>query len=148
MSRGAKIVVIAFGTFVFLALSVMVARALVGAGNERAAVVELVGAQARGDADRMLAELRDCRREPACARVVRERAASLRRPGEVQILKYDPSVQIALTEARGTGRIAWRTTQRRDPVVQCVKVVRESPLAGGGIRLLAISAPIAPTGPC
>jgi hypothetical protein len=38
--------------------------------------------------------------------------------------------------------VAWRTRDRRFPVVQCVQVEREGPLTGGGVEILSISNPV------
>lgn len=148
MGRPAKITAIVFGVFVFLGVSALVARALVGNGNERAAVLKVLQAQARGDVDGVLARLDACAAEPTCVRGVRARADEVRRPGRVEILRYDPSVKVALTRRLGTARVAWRTDEQDLPVVQCVKVRREGPLTGGGAEILAISGPIAATGSC
>jgi len=139
--RVTLITAIAFGTFVFLGISFLLARALTGSGAERSRVIEVLRAEARGDADAVLARLPACAREPACARVTRERVAGLKRPGEVEILNYRPSVRVTMTRRSGTGRVAWRARGSL-PVVQCVKVRREGPLTGGGVELLAISKPI------
>jgi hypothetical protein len=139
--RPRNLIVIGFVVFVFLGVSLLLARGLTGAGNERSRVLALLEAQARGDAGAVLADLPACRAEPACAQVTRERVAQLERPGEVQILNYQPSVQIALTRQTGTGRVAWRAG-RSLPVVQCVRVRRDGPLTGGDVELLSISAPI------
>ena len=133
---------IAFGVFVFLGISFLLARALVGAGNERAAVLQILRAQARGDADGVLALMPRCARNPACAHVTRARTAKLRRPGRVQILNYQPSAEAAFTNQTATGRVAWRTDAKPFPVVQCVVVEREGPLTGGGVHVLSISNPI------
>src|SRR5918998_1519361 len=103
MRRPAVVTAIAFGTFVFLGISFLLARGLTGAGAERGRVLEVVRAQARGDADAVLARLPACRRETACARVTRERVARLRRRGDVQILAYEPSARLSLTRKVGTG---------------------------------------------
>src|SRR3954454_4331868 len=136
-----RVLIIAFVVFVFLGISFLLARGLTGAGNERSQVLDVLRAQARGDADAVLAKLPACRAEPACAQVTRERVAKLRRPGRVEILTYTPSVQIALSRQTGTGRVAWRAGTSR-PVVQCVRVRRDGPVTGGDVELLAISAPI------
>jgi hypothetical protein len=141
MRRARVYIAIGFAAFVFLGLSGLMARALTGAGTERSEVLELVQAQARGDAAAVLAALPACRAEPACATVMRDRVQALRRPGEVEILTYTPSVQIALSNRTGVGRVAWRASGS-DPVVQCVRVRREGPLTGAGVELLAISEPI------
>lgn len=140
--RRAKIaIVVGFMVFIFLGLAVLLGRGLTGSITERAEVLDLVEAEANGDAEAALAELPACRAEPACAGLVRERVDQLRRPGEVEILTYDPSVQVALTNRTGTGRVAWRVG-RSLPIVQCVRVRRDGPLTGAGVELLSISAPI------
>jgi hypothetical protein len=138
---------IAFAAFVFIGLSVLLARGLTGSSRERGEVLELVRAQARGDTDAVLARLPACRREPACARATAERVEELRRPGRVELLTYTPSSRLALTRRVGTGRVAWRAGEAL-PVVQCVRVRREGPLTGGSVELLSVSAPIAREGGC
>ena len=145
--RARVLIPVLFGVFVFLGLSVLLARGLSGSGTERSDVLELVRAQARGDADGVLARLPACRREPACEQTTRERVDELRRPGRVQILTYTPSTRLALTRRTGTGRVAWRAGGGR-PVVQCVRVRRDGPLTGGTVELLSVSAPIDSEGGC
>ncbi len=141
MPRAKIAIVVGFMVFVFLGLAVLLGRGLTGSVSERAAVLDLVEAEAAGDVEAALDKLPRCRAEPACARVVRDRVQELRQPGEVQILTYDPSVQVALTNRTGTGRVAWRAGESL-PIVQCVRALRDGPLTGGGVELLAISAPI------
>jgi hypothetical protein len=147
LRRARVLIPLLFGLFLFVGLSVLLARGLTGSGTERADVLELVSAEARGDAEAVLARLPACRREPACARATRDRVAELRREGRVQILTYTPSARLALTRKVGTGRVAWRAGDGL-PVVQCVRVRREGPLTGGEVELLSISAPIASDGGC
>jgi hypothetical protein len=147
MRRPRNLIVAGFFVFVFLGISFLLARGLTGAGNERSKVLDVLEAQARGDADAVLADLPACRAEPACAQVTRERVAKLRRPGDLEILNYQPSVQVALTRQTGTGRVAWRAG-RSLPVVQCVRVRRDGPLTGGDVELLSISAPIGADASC
>jgi hypothetical protein len=142
MTRRQRRLVIGFAVFVFLGVSLLLTRALVGAGAERSKVLDVLRAQARGDADAVLALLPDCRRSPTCAQLTRRRTARLRRPGRVQILNYQPSVQVTFVNRTGQGRVAWRTDRRRFPVVQCVFVRREGPLTGGGVKLVSISNPV------
>ena len=141
MRRARVLIPVLFGQFVFIGLSVLLARGLTGSGAERADVLALVRAQARGDAETVLAGLPACRREPACVRTTRERVAELAQPGRVQLLTYTPSARLALTRKVGTGRVAWRAGQG-NPVVQCVRVRRDGPLTGGAVELLSLSAPI------
>jgi hypothetical protein len=142
MSRRTRITAIAFGLFVFLGVSLLLTRAFVGSGNERAVVLDVLRAQAANDPAGMLEKMPACKRNRTCTRLVEDRAERLARPGQVQILTYTPSVQVALTDRDGIGRVAWRTTQRRFPVVQCVVVKRQGPLTGGGVELVSISNPI------
>ena len=138
MRRVTLVTAVAFGLFVFLGISFLLARALTGEGAERAKVLDVLRAQARGDARAVLEQLPACTREPACAQVTRDRVARLRRPGDVEILNYRPSVRVTMTRRSGTGRVAWRAGESL-PVVQCVKARREGPLTGGGVQLLSIS---------
>jgi hypothetical protein len=139
--RPALLIAAGFGVFVFLALSFLLARGLTGSSAERGKVLDVLEAQARGDAAGVLAQLPDCRAEPTCVQVTEARVARLKRPGEVQILNYQPSTRLSLTRRTGTGRVAWRAGTGL-PVVQCVRVRREGPLTGGGVTLLALSDPI------
>jgi hypothetical protein len=145
--RVTLVTAVVFGLFVFLGISFLLARALTGQAAERSRVVDVLEAQARGDASAVLRQLPACAREPACARVTRERVAQVQRPGKVQILNFRPSVRVTMTRRAGTARVAWRAGGSL-PVVQCVKALREGPLTGGGVELLAISKPIGLDSPC
>jgi len=146
--RPAKVTAVVFGLFVFLGISGLLARALTGPGSERAQVLEILEAQAAGDAGAVLVDLPGCARVPVCVRVTRERVERLARPGDVEIVRYEPSVQVALTRQDGTARVVWRTTSRRFPVAQCVRVLRQGPLTGGRSEIVALTDPIALTGSC
>ena len=139
--RRAVWIAAAFGAFVFLGISALLARALSGAGAERSEVVAVLRAQARGDAEAVLAHLPACRAEPGCAAVTRARTRRLQHAGRVEVLAYDPSVRLALTRRTGTARVAWRIGTGL-PIVQCVRARRDGPLRGAGVELLSISAPI------
>jgi hypothetical protein len=145
--RPAILLAAGFGVFVFLGLSFLLARGLTGSSAERGKVLDLLEAQARGDARAVLDQLPACREEPACARVTAQRVGELQRPGEVEILNYEPSTRLSLTRRTGTGRVAWRAGGSL-PVVQCVRIRREGPLTGGGVTLLALSKPIDLEGSC
>ena len=80
MRRVTLVTAVVFGLFVFLGISFLLARALTGQGAERSRVVDVLRAQARGDADAVLEQLPACAREPACAQVTRERVAELGGP--------------------------------------------------------------------
>jgi len=147
MSRATRITLIAVGAFVFLGISLLLARGLTGAGQERAQVLEVLRAQAGGNADAVLAQLPACARVAACADVARARVRRLARPGEVEVLNYEPAARLALTRQLGTGRVAWRAGGSL-PVVQCVRVRREGPLTGGDVELLALSNPIGREASC
>ena len=148
MRRRQLFIVIGFGVFVFLGISLMLARALSATGTERSKVREIVQAQARGDAKAVLQRIPACAREPACVAATDAFVPKLKRPGEVEILQYRPSVQLPLTDATGTGRVAWRAGSNGFPVVQCVRVRRDGPLSGATVELLSISAPIGRESSC
>jgi hypothetical protein len=139
--------IIALAVVVFLAISFLLARYLSTENDERDAVYALLVAQARGDASAMLAMLDGC--DARCRATVRSNARRLARAGTVKILSYDSSTSYALGGARGPTRVAWTIIDRQLPVVQCVEVQRKgSVLAGRGIRLLRLSAPIDRQGSC
>ena len=148
MRRTQILIVVGFLVFVFLGVSAMLARALSAAGTERGHALDVVRAEARGDASRVLDLTPACKQEPACEATTRAFVAKLKRPGEVQILRYDPSVQVTFTRTSGTGRIAWRAGTTSLPVVQCVRVRRDGPLTGNTVELLSISAPIGNESAC
>ena len=84
--RTAVMIAAGFAVFVFLGLSLLLARGLTGAGAERGEVLEVLEAQAAGDADSVLAQLPACRAEPACVQVTRARVRQLEQQGAVEIL--------------------------------------------------------------
>ena len=147
MRRPPILLAAGFAVFVFLGLSFLLARGLTGSSTERGKVLDVLEAQARGDAGAVLSMLPACAAEPACERVTEQRVAELERPGKVEILNYVPSTKLSLTRKTGSGRVAWRAGEGL-PVVQCVRVRREGPLTGGGVTLLALSKPIDPEGAC
>ena len=148
MRRQRIYIIAGFGVFIFLGISLMLARALSATGTERSRVLEIARAQARGDAKAVLSETPACAKEPACAAATTAFVAKLKRPGDVTILQYQPSVQLPLTDAIGTGRVAWRAGANGLPVVQCVRVRRKGPLSGAEVELLSISAPIGNEASC
>ena len=141
MRRRPVIAALTLGVFAFLAVSFLLARALTGANAERATILAALRDQAAGDWSALLARMPACAQEPACARTARVRAARLKRPGRVEIVRFDPSVQATLIRRIGTARVVWRAGGSL-PVVQCVRVRRDGPLTGGGVVLLALSDPI------
>ena len=148
MRRTRILIVVGFLVFVFLGVSAMLARALSAAGTERAHVLDVARAEARGDADSVLRMVPACRQQPACAATTRAFVAKLKRPGDVEVLQYLPSVQVTFTRTDGTGRIAWRAGRGGLPVVQCVRVRRDGPLTGNTVELLSVSAPIGNESAC
>lgn len=134
-------IVVAFGVFVFLGISFLLARELSATGAERSDVEKLVQAEAKGDANRVLARTPRCAADAACAAATRAFVPKLQRPGDIEILRYDVSVELPMTRQIATGRVAWRAGTTL-PVVQCVRVQRDGPLTGAKVELLSISAPI------
>jgi hypothetical protein len=145
--RSQLYILIGFGAFVFLGITLMLARSLSATGTERSKVTEIAEAQARGDARAVLRRTPACAQEPACVAATDAFVARLKRPGNVEILQYRPSVQLPLTNVVGTGRVAWRVGDGL-PVVQCVRVRRAGPLSGATVELLSISAPIGREASC
>ena len=147
MRRSQLYVLIGIAVFLFLAISVMLARALSATGTERSRVLEIVKAQARGDADAVLRATPACGAQPACVAATKDFVPKLKKPGTVEILQYRPSVNLPLTTQTATGRVAWRAGTNL-PVVQCVRVRREGPVSGAKVEVLSISAPIGNEAAC
>lgn len=123
---------------------------LTAENRERSAVVELLGAQARGDSEAMLNVLDDsCADDPGCRATVERNARELERGGEPKIIAYGSSTSYVLGGATGDTRVAWTVIDGGLPVVQCVTVRRGgTALTGRTVTLLAISAPIGNEASC
>ncbi len=96
-------------------------------------------AEARGDAQGMFAQLAAaCRASASCAATVRADAATLRRPGSVEVLSTQSTTNHSLTGSVGETRVAWKVPGRY-PVVQCVRVRRSgNVLTGISVSLLRV----------
>jgi hypothetical protein len=141
------IVLLAVAAFVLV--SFLVARWLSAENRERTAVVDLLRAQARGDASAMLASLDGCAGDAGCRAAVERNARALRRSGSVRVLRVDSATSHALLADEGPTRVAWDVGGESLPVVQCVQVERRGlPLLGGEIALSAIGPRIAGDAPC
>ena len=146
MRRPPRIVLIAAGVIVFLAVSFELARWLTLEDVERTDILSLLTAEVHGDAASMLAQLHDCTAQ--CREHVRTDALGLKRPGSVQILARSSATAYTLTGAVGFTRVAWMVGGRL-PVVQCVTVSRTgNVLTGLDVRLLRVSLPIPSTSDC
>ena len=148
MRRTRVLILVGLGVFFFLGISVLLARSLSATATERSRVLDIVEAQARGDAKAVLDKTPACARQPACVAATEAFVAKLRRPGAISILQYRPSIQLPLTRAVATGRVAWRAGADGFPVVQCVRVRRDGPVTGATVELLSISAPIGREASC
>lgn len=141
-----KRALIGLGIVAFLGISALVARWLNADSVERGAVVALLRAQARGDADAMLERL-DCRDE-ACRSTARENARRLRASGELKVVHYQSGTAHALRSRTKPTRVVWITPGRLT-TVQCVLVRRKGDaIAGTSVSLLRISAPIGRQSSC
>lgn len=133
----------------FVLVSFLVARWLTAENRERTAVIDLLRAQARGDAASMLAALDGCAGDPACRAEVERNALALRRSGRVRVLRMDSTTSHALLAEEGPTRVAWDVGGKSLPVVQCVQVERRGlQLLGGEIVLSAIGPRIAGDASC
>jgi hypothetical protein len=142
--RGIRLLLIALAVLLFLAVSALLARALSVDGAERAAIVQLVHAETRGDSSAMVRLLSGCRPSPSCRASAAQEAATLRHPGAVSIVQVNPSAGFSLT---GT-RVVWQAGSQL-PVVQCVRVRRAGNVISGlQIELLSISRRIKTSAAC
>ena len=148
MRRARLIVLVIRGVVAFLIVSALLARVLSVGGAEDSAITALVRAEARGDRAAVQAAITGCRREPACRARAASVAATLRRPGTVQIIQIQPSAGFSLGASTGTARVVWLAGGSL-PRVQCVRVRRAGGvLAGYRVQLLAVSARIRTNADC
>jgi hypothetical protein len=148
MRRPLRILLLALGLLLFLAISVGLARVLNANGVEQSAIVALLQAQARGDAQAMVAQLDGCAERPACVADAHRTAARLRSPGKVVLVRLDASTSFAPAGHDGVARVVWKTPSRTT-VVQCVDVHRGGDVIGGlSVELRALSRPIGHQAAC
>jgi len=147
--RKRLIALVAVGVILFLAVSTLLARVWSGDGAEQSAVTALLQDEARGDASAMIATMHDCAPSPACRARAATDAATLKRPGTVSVLQYQPSTGFSLTSTLGDARVAWEVVNKTRPIVQCVRVARAgNALSGIHIELLEISLRLNSTAGC
>ena len=148
MSRDRRIVLIAVGVVLFVAISGVLARFLSTEGAERDDVLAVLEAEAAGNVQGMLDGQAGCRRSPSCVASTRANATNLRRHGAVKILTLTSATAYTLTSATGKTRVAW-TVIGQPPIVQCVEVRRTGSLLSGiTVTLLSLSAPISNEADC
>jgi hypothetical protein len=136
------------GVVLFLAISGVLARFLSAENVELDHEITLLQAEARGDAQGMLDQIAGCRASASCTATVRADAATLRRPGKVEILSTQSTANHSLTGSVGETRVAWKVSGRY-PVVQCVRVRRSGNfLTGISISLLRVGPRIGSTADC
>lgn len=129
-------------TLVVLAVGFFAARFLTTENREREAVFSLLQRQAAGDADGVLARLRDC--DAACAAKVRAFLPKVTGAGTVKIARLDSGTSYSFGDTTGPTRVVWVHGVDARPIVQCVVVRRHGgPLTGRSVSLLRLSAPLA-----
>ena len=127
----------------FLAASLLTARFLGAENRERNLIIELLGAQARGDADEVIRRLDGCAAAPRCAARARANAERLRRPGRLRLVRLDSETAHVLGAARGPTRVVWLVPGRSLTTVQCIDVERVgNALRGREILLKRLGPPI------
>src|SRR3954468_11795066 len=112
MRRPARILLLALGLLAFLAISLVLARVLSANGSEQSAILALLRAQARGDADAMVGRIEGCARRPACVAAARATAARLRASGKVVLVRLDASTSFSFGGHDGVARVVWKTPSR------------------------------------
>jgi len=140
MGRVKRPLPIAIAVVAVIAISAVVARYINNDTVERGKVTELLRAQAKGDAAKML-DLVDCP-DHACEQLIRTNARKLRGKGDLKIALYQSQTAHALKSRTKPTRVVWFTPGRLT-TVQCVLVRRSGNVfAGTSVTLLRLSAPI------
>jgi hypothetical protein len=142
MRRRLIVTAVLLGIVVFIAISVMLARAFNADSAERAAVTDLVKAEARGDTAGAATQLQNCSSTADCHARVASNVVAIHHAGSLQILQLEPSTSFSLGSTLGSARIAFRVGDSL-PIVQCVRVRRAGNVVSGlRIELLSVSAPL------
>ncbi len=142
MSRPARLILIVVAVLVFLFVTLLVTQVLSAQSGERSAVVDLLRAQARGDANAVIAGIEGCRERPGCVAAARRHATALRRTGKVSVIRFDQPSRYALASRTATMRVVWRAGDEL-PVVQCARVRRDgNPVGGFDVTVLTLGDPI------
>ena len=148
MRRRLLITSVLLGIVVFIAVSVMLARAFNAESAERSAVTDLVTAEAHGDTAGAAAKLEHCTSSAACRAHIAANVTAIRRSGAVQVLQLQSSTGFSIGSTLGNARIAFRVGNAL-PVVQCVRVRRAGNVVSGlRIELLAVSGPLTGDATC
>jgi hypothetical protein len=137
--RRAYLVAIAVAVILFLVISALLARVFSANSAEQSAITALVKAEARGDANAIVANITGCATSPACRRRASVVATALARPGAVSIIQLQPSTSFSIARTLGTARVAWNAGGSL-PIVQCVRVRRTgNAVSGLHVELLEVS---------
>lgn len=139
-----RIALIALAVVLFIAISGLLARFLTVENLERDEDLELVQAEAKGNAAAMIDKLSGCNTRPSCVASMKRVAANPRvhRRGAVKILDLESQTAYSFSGATGKTRLAWAVIGTL-PIVQCIEVRRTGNfLEGIKISLIGLSAPI------
>ena len=139
--------VVAVVVVLFLLISAFLSRWLGTENAEREAVLDVLQAQARGDANRMLRDI-DCQ-DDACVARVRANARELRAPGDVTIVRHrlrDLARADRARRARRASSGSRRAGSRPCSASSCERT--GTPLSGQSVTLLDLSAPIGRQAAC
>jgi hypothetical protein len=143
LSRPARLILIVVAVLAFLFVTLLVTQVLSAQSGERAAVVDLLRAEARGDAGALVRGIDGCGDRPGCVAAARRHATRLRRAGKVDVIRFDQPSRYALSSRTATVRVVWRAGEEELPVVQCARVRREGSLVGGfDVTVLTLGDPI------
>jgi hypothetical protein len=148
MRRRNLLIAIGAGVVLFLAISALLARVFSVDSSERSAITSLIQAEARGQENAMLAQMRGCAQSIVCRGRVAEDAARLQHRGSVSIITIQTSAGFSLTSTTGAARVAWNAGGSL-PIVQCVRVRRAGNVISGlSVQLLAITPKLRGDAPC
>jgi hypothetical protein len=148
MRRPARILLLMLGLLAFLAISLGLARVLSANGAEQDAILALLRAQARGDANEMVRRIDGCARRPSCVADARATASRLRARGKIVLVRLDASTSFSLGGHNGVARVVWKTPSRTT-IVQCVDVHRGGDVLDGlTVELRGLSRPIGHQSAC
>ena len=146
--RWLRFLILALLAAVFIAATVLLARAFTVDGAEQSAIETVLRAESRGDPAGIVAGINHCAQNVACRSRAQENAVALKRAGKMVVIELNPSAGFSLGSTTGTARVAWRAGNSL-PIVQCARVRRAGNVISGlHVELLKISRRIPSASDC
>lgn len=140
MRRAHVLLITGLVLVLFLVISALLARIFSADSAQRAAILNVLQDQARGDTNALISRIQGCEASVACRERAALNASRLKGSGQISVLTLQTAAGgLSLGNTEGVARVAWRLGSGL-PIVQCVRVRRVgNPITGMHVELLDVS---------